>query len=468
MRFRSLLVTLLVAAIAIGCAAPAAAPAPAAPASAEPAAPAAAPAAAATTAPAPAAAAPEATATKVPQQAAPGAVKVTYWRSLTGAAGDAQDELVRRFNESQSEVFVDVQFQGAYAELVQKLQAGLVAGEVPDLVLLDSPFVVLFAKEGVLVPLDEMAADASKGLDLGRFIPGLIQDGYYDGSLYALPLMRSTPLLYYNRDLFQEVGLPDRVPETWDEFKEFCAKLTKMEGDQPVRVGASFTMGQTTAHWYFQGAVYAFGGEVSDADFNIKLTEPEAKAAAQLWQDLVFKDKIAMAGIEDAQTDFLNGRAGMVFGSTGSMANLMSKATFQLGAGFMPAQVKRQVPVGGSVIAMTSTDKARQAATWEFMKWVTSPENNAYIVEKTGYMPTSEASMEVESLKAYYEKYPERKVAVEQLQYARPQASVISLGKGTEILRSAVEKLLVANMPVDQVMEEAAAELTKEYEETFE
>jgi sn-glycerol 3-phosphate transport system substrate-binding protein len=189
-----------------------------------------------------------------------------------------------------------VQFQGAYAELVQKLQAGLAAGEVPDLVLLDSPFVALFAKDGVLVPLDDFASNPDTALDLETFIPGLLQDGYYQGTLYALPLMRSTPLLYFNRDMFAEVGLPDRVPETWDEFREFAAKLTKEENGEIVRSGVSFTMGQTTAHWYLQGAIYAFGGEVSDADFNIKLTEPEAKAAAQLWQDMVFTDKTAMAG----------------------------------------------------------------------------------------------------------------------------------------------------------------------------
>ena len=44
---------------------------------------------------------------------------------------------------------------------------------------------------------------------------------------------------------------------------------------------------------------------------------------------------------------------------------------------------------------------------------------------------------------------------------------MISLGKGTEILRQAVEKLLVGNVPAAQVMKEAAADLEKEYEENF-
>jgi sn-glycerol 3-phosphate transport system substrate-binding protein len=396
-------------------------------------------------------------------------IEVVYWRALTGVAGDVQDELAQRFNESQSEIYVDVQFQGAYAEVVQKLQAALIAGDPPDLVLLDSPFVALFAKDGILVPLDDFAADPDIGLDMESFYPGLVADGYYQDSLYALPMMRSTPLLYYNADMFEAAGLPDRVPETWDEFKEFCDALTIMEGDVPTQQGVSFTMGTTSAHWYFQAAIYAFGGEVSDADFNIYLTEPEAMAAAQLWQDIVFEYGTGKAGVDEGGShgDFLNHRVGMVFGSTGSMGSLLQNADFRLGAGMIPEQERRMVPVGGSVIAMTSTDEERQKAAWEFMKFVADPESNAYIVQNTGYLPTSPAALETEALTEYFEQYPERAIALEQLDYARPQASVISLATGTEILRQAIEKLLVADVPVQQVMEEATEALLLEYEENF-
>jgi sn-glycerol 3-phosphate transport system substrate-binding protein len=265
--------------------------------------------------------------------------------------------------------------------------------------------------------------------------------------------------------MFAEAGLPDRAPETWDDFREYCRKMTK-----PDRFGAAFTLGTTTAHWYLQGAIYSFGGEVSDENFNIKLESAPAIAAAQLWQDMVFKDKTAVAGnvpAGDAQNDLLTGRAGMAFGSTGSMANIMSRAKFRVGIGFMPAKVKHAVPVGGSVLAMTSTDKARQAATWELMKFLTNPASNSTIVVTTGYMPISKAAMEYPDTVEYFTKYPERKVAIDQLAFARPQASVISLGKGTEILRQAVEKLLVGGVPAAQVMKEAAVDLKKEYEESF-
>lgn len=400
------------------------------------------------------------------EKAPEGPVKIVFWRSLTGVAGEAQEELVARFNASQDDVIVEAQFQGAYAELLQKLLAALAAGELPDLVLLDSPFVALFAKDGALVNLDQFVKNDTSSFDIKDFIPGLIQDGYYDGSLYALPVLRSTPLLYVNGDMLAEAGLPRRAPKTWDEFREFSKKVTKFDASgQPIQQGAGFTMGQTSAHWYFQGAVYAYGGLVSDEKFNIHLTEEPVIKLATLWQDMVFKDKSAIPS--NSHDDFLNKKVAMVFGSTGSMGNLLARADFDVIPAFMPGQVKNLVPVGGSVLAMTSNNKRRQEAAWEFIKFMTSPASNSHIVIKTGYMPISKSSMEYPDTVAYFEANPIRKVAIEQLEFTRPQASVISLGKGTEILRQMIEKLLIGNMDVRKVMEETTVDLLKEYNESF-
>ena len=403
-----------------------------------------------------------ATAEKAPE----GPVKIVYWRSLTGVAGEVQEELVADFNASQDKVIVESQFQGAYAEILQKLLAALASGELPDVVLLDSPFVALFAKDGALVNLDQFVEKDETGFDLNDYIPGLIQDGYYDGTLFAMPVMRSTPLLYVNGDMLVAAGLPRRAPKTWDEFREFSKKVSKYnEAGEPIQLGAGFTMSRTSAHWYFQAAVYSFGGLVSDEKFNIHLTEDPAVKLATLWQDMVFKDKTAMPS--NSHDDFLNRKVAMVFGSTGSMGNLLSRADFDVIPAFMPGQVQNLVPVGGSVLAMTSTDKYRQDAAWEFMKYMTSAEANSKIVIKTGYMPVSKSAMNYPATVAYYEANPIRKVAVDQLQFTRPQASVVSLGKGTEILRQMIEKLLIGNMNPKQAMEETSADLLKEYNESF-
>jgi len=456
----TILVLFVLLGAVVSCAAPASPTAPLAPPAATQ--------APATSAP-PAATKPPATAAPAPTSApaAKARVKIVYWRALSGAPGDAQEELAKRFNASQKEVEVEVQFQGTYPELQRKLQAALAARTTPDVVMLDSPQMPYFAKNGALAPLDDLAKGAD-GVDLKNFIPGLLADGYYDGKLYALPFARSTPILYYNRDMFKAVGLPDRAPETWDEFYEFCKKLTKKDATPP-RVGYAVQMGTTTAHWYFQELLYAYGNDVSDDKFKVLLDQPEAIAAAKFLQDMVKAGVVVPGtGPDGAQGEFTNQRAGMHFGSTGSLVNILTTSKFQVGVGFMPAAKRRQVPIGGSVLAvMSASSKEKQAAAWKFIKYMTSAESNVYFVQKTGYMPTSTAAINNPEMKAFLEKNPAFKVAVDQLQFVRPQASIIAVPQATEIFRQLVEQLTVGMVDPAKAMKDATAALTKAYGESF-
>lgn len=402
-------------------------------------------------------------------RAAQAPVKIVYWRALSGAPGAAQEELVKRFNASQRDVEVEAQFQGAYPELMRKLQAAIAARTTPEVVMLDSPFMAYFAKNRALVALDDMAR-GSDGVDLKDFIPGLLADGYFQGKLYALPFARSTPILYFNRDLFKDVGLPDRAPATWDEFLEFSKKLTKKEGGQTTRVGYAVQLGTTTAHWYFQGLLYAYGNDVSDDKYNVLLDRPEAIAAAKYLYDLVFTHGVAIpgSGPDGAQGEFTNARSGMHFGSTGSLANILKTSRFEVGVGFMPAAKRRQVPVGGSVLAiMSMAPREKQAAAWRFIKYMTNMQSNIYFVQQTGYMPISASASNNPEMKSFFARNPEFIVAVNQLRFVRPQASIISVPEATEIFRQLVEKLTVGKVDPAQAMREANTALKKAYDETF-
>jgi sn-glycerol 3-phosphate transport system substrate-binding protein len=397
------------------------------------------------------------------------AAKIVYWRALAGAPGDAQEEIAKRFNAEQKEVQADVQFQGTYPELMRKLQAALAARATPDVVMLDSPFMPYFAKNGALAALDDFAK-GKDGANLKDFFPGLLGDSYFQGKLYALPFARSTPILYYNRDLFKEVGLPDRAPSTWDEFLEFCRKLTKKEGKEVKRVGYAVQMGTTTAHWYFQGLVYAYGNDISDDKYNVFLDQPNAVAAARFLQDLVFTHQVAVPGTgpDGAQGEFTNQRSGMHFGSTGSLQNILKTSKFKVGVGFMPAAQRRQVPIGGSVLAiMSASPKDRQLAAWKFIKYMTNTQSNVYFVQKTGYMPISTSASNAAEMKSFMAKNPEFKVAVDQLQYVRPQASIIAVPEATEIFRQLVEKLTVGKVDPARAAKEANEALKKAYNESF-
>jgi sn-glycerol 3-phosphate transport system substrate-binding protein len=443
-------------------AAPAATTAPAAPA-----APAATAAPAGTAVPTKAAA--TVTNTPLPTISSAGKLKITYWRSLSGAPGDAQEDLVRKFNLSQDKIYVDSQFQGTYPELQKKLMAAIAAKAVPEVVMLDISMDDYFAKNGQFMALDDFIKGPD-GINRADIIPGLLADGIFNGKVYAMPLARSTPLLYFNADMFKEVGLPDRGPKTWDEFKQFCEKLVKKDAaGKTTRVGYTVQMGATTAHWYFQSLLFSYGVPISDDKYNVKMDTPEAIAAATYFQNLV-KSGIANAGTgpDGAQGEFTNQRSGMHFGSTGSLVNIVATSKFKVGVGFMPEAKVRATPTGGSGLSiMTGLSKEKQDAAWKFIKFMSNAENNVYFATKTGYMPFSTTAVNNPEMKAFMEKNPQFKVAVDQLQYAQPVASIMVVPEFTEIMRVMVEELVVGMVDPATALKKAQTALVKAYNESF-
>jgi sn-glycerol 3-phosphate transport system substrate-binding protein len=86
------------------------------------------------------------------------AVNVVYWGSWSGELGEAEQEVVRRFNESQSDVVVEYQFQGTYEETAQKLTAALAAQQTPDVSALSDVWWFRFYLSGALAPLNDLMA----------------------------------------------------------------------------------------------------------------------------------------------------------------------------------------------------------------------------------------------------------------------------------------------------------------------
>jgi sn-glycerol 3-phosphate transport system substrate-binding protein len=200
------------------------------------------------------------------------------------------------------------------------------------------------------------------------------------------------------------------------------------------------------------------------------LEQPEAVAAAKFLQDMIFTQGVVIPGTgpDGAQGEFTNQRSGMHFGSTGSLVNIVTTSKFKVGVGYMPAAKRRQVPIGGSVLSiMSASPKDKQAAAWKFIKYMTNTESNVYFVQKSGYMPISTSAVNSAEMKDFMVKNPEFKVAVDQLQFVRAQASIIAVPEATEIFRQLVEQLTVGKVEPAKAMKDATAALTKAYNETF-
>lgn len=118
-------------------------------------------------------------------------------------------------------------------ELFRTLEVRLQArNELPDVYLVDGPLTASYAARGHLHPLDDLLAD-----ELDRFLPTTLEQGAFDGQLFAMPLGTSSQLLFYNKRLFAEAGIeePSADPDsrmTWEELLSIAQELTKPENSQ--------------------------------------------------------------------------------------------------------------------------------------------------------------------------------------------------------------------------------------------
>jgi len=124
---------------------------------------------------------------------------------------------------------------------------------------------------------------------------------------------------------------------------------------------------------------------------------------------MMHKDKIwpNITGSEAAE-NFINGDLGILLATTGNLAEFSKNAKFKLGVMLLPKyddmvhRNPRVIPAGGSNIYIMPTTDAKQKAAWEFLKYATSPEVGATVVEGMGYMAPRKSLQEKDGLLADY------------------------------------------------------------------
>ncbi|MFW6069520.1 MAG: ABC transporter substrate-binding protein [bacterium] len=316
-------------------------------------------------------------------------IELTYWHTNPGPAGDAQDELVEMFNESQDRIHVSTEFQGSYDDLATSILTAFAGGGGPDVSQLGTFEILEFYNSGVLVDLKPYL-DGPNGVDTSAWPGTLLSAGEFDGGVYWLPFNVAVPVLYYNQEAFDEAGL-DGPPETWEEFYDYARQLTVTDDSGNVeRYGVAYIPGWFS--WAMTSTIWSEGGEITNKDYtDITLNDPVVVDVLGEFQALIEEEAAVLP--DDASGGhrgmFMNGQAAMILDSPAPFGDIFENAV-----GFTPAvanypagEVGREYNPGGGGIAMiASGDEAKRDAAWEFMKFMISPESLAYYAERSGYV----------------------------------------------------------------------------------
>ncbi len=391
------------------------------------------------------------------------AKEITWWSNHPGASKPVEEELIRRFT-AESGIKVDLVTAGAnYDEVAQKFQAATGTGNGPDVVVASDVWWFRYMINGQALPLDEIAEHLE--FDTADYNETLYGDYRFKDAHWAVPYARSTPLFYYNKDAWAAAGLPDRSPETWDEFMEWAPELAA-GGITPLGLGK----GTSWAAWWFCNFLWGRGGAYSD-EWTMTLDTPEALDAATFVQSMIFEDKVAAIAATDNAVDFGAGLTGCTIASTGSLTGILKAAKFEVGTGFLPAgPAGPACPTGGTGVAISSDrTPEQQLAAGMFLKFLTSTDSTAYFSSNTGYMPVRTSARDSEIMSEVYTRSPQFRTAVDQLETTRVQDwGRVFVPGGDKELTTALESIILQQGDPQQAFATASTAIQRSFEQNVE
>lgn len=391
---------------------------------------------------------------------------ITFWHSMGGVNGEAIDYLVNKFNEENEDgITVEAVYQGSYDDAINKLKSAQIGNMGADLVQIYDIGTRFMIDSGWIIPMQELI-DANS-YDVSQIEPNIAAYYTVDDKLYSMPFNSSTPILYYNKTLFDKAGITE-IPTTFDEIAAV--------GDQLLEAGAGEVLATSIYGWYFeqylckQGLAYADNGNGREAAATKVVFDENGGALNILtkWNELYtegYAPNLGRAANSTDTADFTAGKAAMVLGSTASLKQILQEAgdSFEVGTAYFPSVVDSEggVSIGGaSLWALNNNDDEKEAATWKFIEFMISPESQAYWNSQTGYFPITVAAHDEEVFKQNIAEYPQFQTAIDQLHDSAPEYAGALLSvfpEARDIVESEIENMINGN----QTSEEAVAKMAE-------
>ncbi|HEX9844716.1 MAG TPA: extracellular solute-binding protein, partial [bacterium] len=161
------------------------------------------------------------------------ATEVQWWHAHGGALGERVEQMVADFNKSQSDYVVKAVYKGSYAETMTAGIAAFRAGSPPAILqVFEVGTATMMSAKGAIYPVYQLMKDTGEPFDPNAYLATVT--GYYTdtaGRMLSMPFNSSTPVLWYNKDMFGKAGLdPNKPPATWPEVEAYSKKLMASGG----------------------------------------------------------------------------------------------------------------------------------------------------------------------------------------------------------------------------------------------
>lgn len=265
-----------------------------------------------------------------------------------------------------------------FAAMREKLTAEMVAGSSDYDVVSVFDVWVPSMTANFLEPLDSRLA--ARGIDMARYPAAFSNAGRIGEAYYGLPMRCHCQVLFYRRDLFDEVGLA--VPRTWDDVIAAGKVLQDKKGIAGVALPYAKNNGQNLMIWY--NFLWGAGGDLFDEKGQPAFNSAAGLKATQDYIDLLLRHKVTPPGAaafteQDAANSMQLGNAAMLptwWWIASQFASPASKVRpEQVGYAALPAygSAPPSTFTNSWIYGINRNSKARDAAM-EYLDFISSAE----------------------------------------------------------------------------------------------
>lgn len=301
-----------------------------------------------------------------------------------------------------------------------KIALDLQSGGGADVISMDGIWVGEFAEAGYIEPLSEVAGDAAEEWEGWGQIPEAVQGAAsYNGERYGIPQGTDGRVIFYNKELFEQAGLPaDWQPTNWDEILEAAESLKEIEGITPLQLNAGTAMGEATT---MQGVLPLLAGTGAQVYEDVKWmgSSEELRQVLDFYRTVYVDDSLGdpvlqqeAAGRDNSFAQFAEGNIGMLLESdyfwrdvinpdsgTAPMENRDEAVGYAMIPAVEPgAGLNGQdfVSMSGGAGRVLNPNSENPDLAWELLAFMSSAEAfRAYVEDSVSITPREDVNAEI-------------------------------------------------------------------------
>lgn len=381
----------------------------------------------------------------------PDRVHLTLWHGVNPPSNRlVLQRLIDKFNQSQSQIFVESLYVGQPDQQIPKILAAVVGNASPDLLWYNPTITGRLVELEAIQPIDDFFASSPR---LAELDPALRSTMALEDHLWSIPFSANNLGLFYRPSLFEAAGIT-QLPRTWDDLVLIAQKLTKdLDGDGTTdRYGIMLPLGKgefTVFSWL--PFLWSTGAELLP-----RLDSEGGIEALTLWQNLV-KQGVALLSQPERgyeEENFFAGRVAMQISGSWALQYIASKG---IDYGIMPLPYSKfpATIVGGENLFMFKTKPERQKLAWQFMEYVLSEEFQTEWATGTGYLPVNLKAQRNPNYQAYLAANPLMTIFLRQMSTGKSRPIVYTYLRISESLGRAIEEVLLGRKSPAEALKNA-------------